>query len=718
MTFKRYLLCAAILLCCGMTAFSQGTSCSQPGSFTTATDGATLDNRIPTTPGCNVLALEYYSKGFSALSIELQGAPDVNGSAGSFVTVASSFVTYGANPGITLQNVTTFNTYYPWLRVHVNSVTGTGTITYKLQGVNVSTLTASSGGGGINKASLSATVPIVYNVVTGNFSCPTCAVGAPLVTSVFARIGDVVATLGDYTTDLVTEGTNLYFTTARAHASFSGTSPISYNSTTGAISCPSCNTSSSNVISVFGRTGAVSATSGDYSASQVTNAFDTSANNSLGAHSINITDIGTPSVPGAATTQVYTKAGTLCSLSPGGFEYCTGTAQAASVAISAIANDTGTGTVANKLVRYTGAPSKVIIASAGDLDGIVGICIFGCGTSGNAVIVTSGTANCIFENATTAGNYVIPGTGTAGDCRDAGTSTALPVSTQGVQLVGIVLSTNVGAGTYTIQLLGGRTTTKYRSGIYLSSGTTGLVPASNDNISGVAAGTAVWNWTATGILIQPQGASGSTASGPLDVEGGSVGNALTTQGSNKIVGPSGPQNGNNSSSSGGVGGANTFTAGRGGGFTGGSSSTGGTGGVSSLIGGQGGDANSGSTNGTGGNAVVQAGAPGGGGGTAGVDGFVALKGHVQGNNLSGSTSVTGCGTSPTFVGTDIAGRAVEGSISTGCTISFARTWTATPYCVVQAEAGLTFSYTVSTTAITITNIGALSSTGIQYHCMQ
>ena len=38
------------------------------------------------------------------------------------------------------------------------------------------------------------------------------------VPSVFGRAGAVVAQAGDYTTTLVTEGTNLYFTTARAIA--------------------------------------------------------------------------------------------------------------------------------------------------------------------------------------------------------------------------------------------------------------------------------------------------------------------------------------------------------------------------------------------------------------------------------------------------------------------------------------------------------------------
>jgi len=46
--------------------------------------------------------------------------------------------------------------------------------------------------------------------------------GGGAVTSVFGRTGAVVATLGDYTTSLVTEGTNLYFTDARARAAITG----------------------------------------------------------------------------------------------------------------------------------------------------------------------------------------------------------------------------------------------------------------------------------------------------------------------------------------------------------------------------------------------------------------------------------------------------------------------------------------------------------------
>ncbi len=55
-----------------------------------------------------------------------------------------------------------------------------------------------------------------------------------LVTSVFGRIGDVVAESGDYTTTLVTEGTNLYFTDARAREAISSSAVgLTYTEATG-----------------------------------------------------------------------------------------------------------------------------------------------------------------------------------------------------------------------------------------------------------------------------------------------------------------------------------------------------------------------------------------------------------------------------------------------------------------------------------------------------
>lgn len=58
--------------------------------------------------------------------------------------------------------------------------------------------------------------------------------GGGAVSSVFTRLGDVVAESGDYNTDQVTEGaTNLYFTDQRARSSLSSTAPLNYDSVTG-----------------------------------------------------------------------------------------------------------------------------------------------------------------------------------------------------------------------------------------------------------------------------------------------------------------------------------------------------------------------------------------------------------------------------------------------------------------------------------------------------
>ena len=106
---------------------------------------------------------------------------------------------------------------------------------------------------------------------------------APIQT-VFGRTGDIVATPGDYTTTEVTEGTNLYFTDARADAriaaadigdlndvtitSIADNEVLIYNSTSGEWENGAI--PSAPVSSVFGRTGAVSAQSGDYTTNQVT----------------------------------------------------------------------------------------------------------------------------------------------------------------------------------------------------------------------------------------------------------------------------------------------------------------------------------------------------------------------------------------------------------------------------------------------------------------
>lgn len=87
---------------------------------------------------------------------------------------------------------------------------------------------------------------------------------------------------------------------------------------------------------------------------------------------------------------------------------------------------------------------------------------------------------------------------------------------------------------------------------------------------------------------------------------------------------------------------------------------------------------------------------------------------------SDSTPVlSSCGTSPAITtgSSDVAGEITEGTIATGCTITFQTAFKQTPFCTITEQSGLSASYTTSNSAITITNIGALSSTKLNYMCI-
>ena len=117
-------------------------------------------------------------------------------------------------------------------------------------------------------------------------------------------------------------------------------------------------------------------------------------------------------------------------------------------------NAASTGTTLNKLAKLTGA-GTVVITSAGDTSGAVGICTgntstggSACGTTGSSEIAIQGTYQCVFDGATTADDYVGISASVAGDCTDLG-ATYPP----GQQVVGRVLVT-AAAGTRSIMLFG------------------------------------------------------------------------------------------------------------------------------------------------------------------------------------------------------------------------------------------------------------------------
>jgi hypothetical protein len=87
--------------------------------------------------------------------------------------------------------------------------------------------------------------------------------------------------------------------------------------------------------------------------------------------------------------------------------------------VTEIANNASVGTATNEWAKLTGAPSTATVAGT-TADPVVGICVAGCGTTGNAQIAYGGRATCIFDNATTAGDYFV--LSTVGGCHDTGTS--------------------------------------------------------------------------------------------------------------------------------------------------------------------------------------------------------------------------------------------------------------------------------------------------------
>jgi hypothetical protein len=90
------------------------------------------------------------------------------------------------------------------------------------------------------------------------------------------------------------------------------------------------------------------------------------------------------------------------------------------------------------------------------------------------------------------------------------------------------------------------------------------------------------------------------------------------------------------------------------------------------------------------------------------------------NIVTGSTNlptVSGCGTSASVSGTDIAGEITVGTaLPTGCTLTFANAYNNPPYCAVTVQQTIaSFSYTISASAITISQT-ATNSDHINYIC--
>lgn len=138
----RRILTVICLLLAATCARAQVNTQRQPdcyieANFTAATRSVAFDNR-PSAPGeksgCTRWTLSYYSNGFSALSIELDEAPDASTGSTGIPGTPGSWVVFpqtasGALPlTVTTSSQITVYKFYPWVSINLNSVTGTGLI--------------------------------------------------------------------------------------------------------------------------------------------------------------------------------------------------------------------------------------------------------------------------------------------------------------------------------------------------------------------------------------------------------------------------------------------------------------------------------------------------------------------------------------------------------------------------------------------------------------
>lgn len=209
----------------------------------------------------------YYTNA-RAIAATLTGYVSGAGTITSSDTILSAIQKLNGNIGALVTGVSSVNTLTGAVTLTTSNIAEGTNLYYTNARAIASTLTGYISGSGIISAS--DTILSAIQKLNGNI-----AVLVTGVSSVFGRTGAVVATSGDYTTTLVTEGANLYYTQARFDAAFSAKSttnlsegtnlyfttarartaiatpsaPLSYNSTTGVFSISQATTTTDGYLS-------------------------------------------------------------------------------------------------------------------------------------------------------------------------------------------------------------------------------------------------------------------------------------------------------------------------------------------------------------------------------------------------------------------------------------------------------------------------------------
>ena len=139
---------------------AQSPACTFKGSLTTATTGVPFANNSAN-PQCNSFALSWASTGFTALSIQLEGSND--GTTYAAYTGASTVIAGTVNPSTALSGaiIIQAQSQIAFVRVRLNSATGSGAVNWQVYGYNGVSNAAKNGGGGSGGVTgVTATDPI------------------------------------------------------------------------------------------------------------------------------------------------------------------------------------------------------------------------------------------------------------------------------------------------------------------------------------------------------------------------------------------------------------------------------------------------------------------------------------------------------------------------------------------------------------------------------
>lgn len=154
MKLRYFLLFASLLGLLAHDGKAQSATtpdCQLANNFTSTGNSASMQATTGAANGCATFRLTFWSTGFTGYTISLQGSQD-NATFADITTTAD--ILEGSNPTVwtssSTDNSVVIRAYFPYYRVHVNSVTGTGSIHATLFGYKGTSAdpTGSGGGGG------------------------------------------------------------------------------------------------------------------------------------------------------------------------------------------------------------------------------------------------------------------------------------------------------------------------------------------------------------------------------------------------------------------------------------------------------------------------------------------------------------------------------------------------------------------------------------------